>query len=133
MGVMAIRTDHLPFPDGVAGGAVDLCALFLVAQKTYFRLRDPVADFVMISMDLMTGGTRDIAVRMRTAHPVYSLPALMTGLTDLIPVFDGIGRILSKRAMRCFFRSVDMRITHRGNCCKSVYDDQRSFHALFCR
>ncbi len=95
----------------MAGWPVDLCALFLVAHKTYFRLRDPVADFVMIGMDLMTSGTRDVAVRMRTPRPVYSLPALMTGLAGLIPVCDGISRVLSKRAIGCFFRPVDMGIT----------------------
>lgn len=111
MGIMAVRTDHFPFPDRMAGWPVDLSALFLVAHKAYLRLRDPGPDSVLIGMDLMASGASNVAVRMGTARPVHSLSALMTGLAGLIPVFYGIKRIFPKRTIGYFFRPVDMRAT----------------------
>lgn len=119
MGIMAVGTDHFPFPDRVTRWPVDLGTLFLMTHEADLCLRDPVSDFVLIGMDLMTGGTRDVAVCMGTARPVYSLPALMAGQADLIPVFYGISRVFPKRAVGCFFRPIDMPATRTVATCTS--------------
>ncbi len=66
VGIMAIRASNFFFPDRVTRGAIDLCTLFFMTRKTYFRLSNYVAYFVLCVMYLVTRGTSYIAISMRT-------------------------------------------------------------------
>ena len=76
--IMAIGANYFSFPGRMAGGAVDLCTLFFMTGKTYFRLRDAVAYFVLCGMYLVTGGAGDITIGMGTADPMHLFAALVT-------------------------------------------------------
>ena len=79
MRVVAIRTNHLAFPDGVAIRTVNQLAHFLMAIKANLRLRVAVAHLVLLGMNGVAGGAGNIAIRVRTARPMHALTALMAG------------------------------------------------------
>ena len=90
MGIMTIGANNFSLPDRVTGGPVDLCTLFFMTGKTYFCLRDSVAYFVLCGMYLVTGGTGDITIGVRTAGPMHLFAALVTDQTGFISIFNGI-------------------------------------------
>ena len=79
MRVVAIRTNNLTFPDGVAIRTVNQLAHLLVAVKANLGLRVAVANFVLVGMNSVAGGAGDIAIRVGTARPMHALAALMAG------------------------------------------------------
>lgn len=79
MRVVAIRTNNLAFPDGVAIRTVNQLAHLLMAVKANLRLRVAVAHFVLVGMNGVAGRASDIAIRVGTARPMHALAALMTG------------------------------------------------------
>ena len=79
MRVVAIRTNHLAFPDRVAIGTVNQLAHLLMAIKANLRLRVAVAHFVLLGMNGVARGASDIAIRVCTARPMHALAALMAG------------------------------------------------------
>ena len=79
MRVVAIRTNHFAFPDGVAVRTVNQLAHLLVAVKADLRLRVAVAHFVLFGMNGVAGRAGNIAIRVSTARPMHALATLMTG------------------------------------------------------
>lgn len=79
MRVVAIRTNHLAFPDGVAIRTVNQLAHLFMAIKANLRLRVAIAHFVLFGMNGVAGRAGDIAIRVRTARPMHALAALMAG------------------------------------------------------
>ena len=75
--VVAIRTDHLAFTDGMTGRAVNQCAQVFVAVKTHFRLGDAVAYFVLLGMYLVAGRASRVAIGVQAAGPVHALATLV--------------------------------------------------------
>lgn len=110
MRIMAIRANYLTFPDGVAGRPVNLCTLFFMTGKTDFCLKISIADFIPVCMNLMTGGTGDVAIRMCAAGPMHPLAAQMTVEAGAVSVLYGVARVSGKspRRHRYFVRTVDV-------------------------
>lgn len=77
MRVVAIRTNHFAFPDGVAVRAVNQLAHLLMAVKANLGLRVAVAYFVLVGMNGVARRAGDIAIRVGTARPMHALAALM--------------------------------------------------------
>ena len=90
MRVVAIRADHLAFPDGMAIKTVHLCALVGMAGKTDFRLRSLYQHRVLGYVYRMTCSTRQISRLVLAAAPVHTNSGLMTAQTRLV-LFSDVG------------------------------------------
>ena len=78
MGIMTIGTGDLALDNWVVRHLAAICALLLVAGIADLGLGAFVANFVVLRMNFVTGGTCNICVRVLTTFPMCPAGTLVT-------------------------------------------------------
>jgi hypothetical protein len=97
---MTVGANDFAFQNRMAVGTDDLDALLLVAGEAHFRLSELLADFIVVSMNLVAGGAGEFAVLVRAPLPMYALAALVAGQAGLVAGYDRSRGILAEAAVR---------------------------------
>ena len=86
--VMTVGANDFAFQNRMAVRTDDLDALLFMAGEAHFRLSDPLADRIAVSMNLVAGGAGEFAVLVHAPLPMYALAALVAGQAGLVAGYD---------------------------------------------